>query len=129
MLIPGADHGQAEVTFSLFGVTRHMSMEELGVALGLYTREEVTQPIYTQAVHHMAADELRVFWRQISDTVMSPADTARPSSEIRDPLHRYVYFILYFIFYIIYINEPCLVYIYNIYINETSLVYIYILYV
>ena len=74
-------------------------MEEFAVALGLYTTDEVRQPIYTESIHTLPDDQMRHWWRAVSDTPMPPDDSSGLASSIRDPLHRYIlyYIILYYI--------------------------------
>ncbi|KAL8208168.1 hypothetical protein R6Q57_007580 [Mikania cordata] len=41
----------SEISFRLCGFTYDLSLAEFGSALGLYTEQELTMPIYTSAIH------------------------------------------------------------------------------
>ncbi|XP_076921836.1 uncharacterized protein LOC143583409 [Bidens hawaiensis] len=88
---PGADTSHYEIYFRMFGDDIHLSMEEFAVMLGLYTPAEVRLPLYTNSIHHLPSDYLRVWWGAISDKPFGKKATKARVSDIRDPLHRYLH--------------------------------------
>ncbi|KAL8226537.1 hypothetical protein R6Q57_016369 [Mikania cordata] len=85
---PQADPGQPEVSFRLCGDAYAMSLAEFGNALGLYTEEELTMPIYTSAIHTADDAVVSAWWPRIGD---EPFVRAARVTRIRDPLIRYLH--------------------------------------
>ncbi|XP_076944354.1 uncharacterized protein LOC143614957 [Bidens hawaiensis] len=94
MLVEDADTSKAEVRFRMLGILHNLSMEEFAIALGLYTTEDITAPVYTQSIHESPDDVLRCFWTAISDTPWpiknGQFEPDAKASSIRDPLHRLI---------------------------------------
>ncbi|KAL8226877.1 hypothetical protein R6Q57_016709 [Mikania cordata] len=65
-----------------------MSLAEFGNALGLYTEEELTLPIYTSAIHTADDAVVSAWWPRIGD---EPFVRAAWVTRIRDPLIRYLH--------------------------------------
>ncbi|KAL8205502.1 hypothetical protein R6Q57_009053 [Mikania cordata] len=85
---PEAAPQPAEVSFRLCGGAYEMSLVEFGNALGLYTEEELTMPIYTSAIHTADDAVVSAWWPQIGD---EPFVRAVRVTCIRDPLIRYLH--------------------------------------
>ena len=88
-MTPQSDAEQAEISFRLFGHYYRLSMEQFAVCLGLYTEDEVRQPLYTEAVYHTAKDVLQQWWTVIGDG--RHADASTKATAIRDPMYRYLH--------------------------------------
>ncbi|KAL8214024.1 hypothetical protein R6Q57_003473 [Mikania cordata] len=85
---PQAGPHPSEVSFRLCGFAYEMSLAKFGNALGLYTEEELTMPIYTMAIHTADDAVVSAWWPRIGD---EPFVRAARVTRIRDPLFRYLH--------------------------------------
>ncbi|KAL8199529.1 hypothetical protein R6Q57_013097 [Mikania cordata] len=85
---PQAYPGQPEVSFRLCGDVYAMSLAEFGNALGLYTEEKLTMPIYTSAIHTADDAVFSAWWPRIGDELFVRAARV---TRIRDTLIRYLH--------------------------------------
>ena len=88
------------IEFALGRRLYRLSIEDFAVRLGLYTAEEVTQPIFTESIRGITSEpiprgvtgaQLGEFWLTIGDGVFHPSCRA---SQIRDPRIRFLHRII-----------------------------------
>ncbi|KAL8216294.1 hypothetical protein R6Q57_023131 [Mikania cordata] len=85
---PQAGPHPSDVSFRLCGFAYEMCLAEFWNALGLYTEEELTMPIYTTAIHTADDAVVSAWWHQISD---EPFVRAARVTRIHGPLIRYLH--------------------------------------
>ncbi|KAL8196526.1 hypothetical protein R6Q57_024821 [Mikania cordata] len=85
---PEAAPQPAKVSFRLCGGAYDMSLAEFENAIGLYTEEEWTMPIYTSAIHTADDAVVSAWWPRIGD---EPFVRAARVTRIRDPFIRYLH--------------------------------------
>ncbi|KAL8232916.1 hypothetical protein R6Q57_002694 [Mikania cordata] len=78
----------SEISFRLCGFAYELSLVDFGCALGLYTEQELTMPIYTTAIHTADDAVVSAWWPRIGD---EPFVRAFRVTRIRDPLIRYLH--------------------------------------
>ncbi|KAL8192567.1 hypothetical protein R6Q57_027752 [Mikania cordata] len=76
------------VSCTLCGQEVCMSLTQWGIAIGFYTREEVTTPLFLDAAVDEDEAVLTDWWPVIGD---APFVNKARVSRIRDPLHRYLH--------------------------------------
>ncbi|KAL8227649.1 hypothetical protein R6Q57_015233 [Mikania cordata] len=64
---PQAGAQPSEISFRLCGFAYELSLAEFGNALGLYTEQELTMPIYTTAIHTADDAVVSAWWPRIGD--------------------------------------------------------------
>ncbi|KAD5508382.1 hypothetical protein E3N88_16085 [Mikania micrantha] len=88
------------VSFALGRTAHSMSVADFVVAMGIYTREEVTARAFEDLLlgvsraarpEHVTEDEMTAFWSTIA---IPPHTDRRLATQIRDPLLRYIHRIL-----------------------------------
>ncbi|KAL8200301.1 hypothetical protein R6Q57_011640 [Mikania cordata] len=85
---PQAGAQPSEISFRLCGFAYELFLAEFGNALGLYTEQELTMPIYTTAIHTADDAVVSAWWPRIGD---EPFVRAARVTLIRDPLIRYLH--------------------------------------
>ncbi|KAL8232719.1 hypothetical protein R6Q57_002497 [Mikania cordata] len=85
---PQAGPQPSEISFRLCGLAYELSLAEFGCALGLYTEQELTMPIYTTTIHTADDAVVSVWWPRIGDELFVGAARV---TRIRDPLIRYLH--------------------------------------
>ncbi|KAL8217275.1 hypothetical protein R6Q57_024112 [Mikania cordata] len=85
---PQAGAQPSEISFRLCGFAYELSLAEFGNALGLYTEQELTMPIYTTVIHTAGDAVVSAWWPRIGD---EPFVRAARVTRIRDPLIRYLH--------------------------------------
>jgi hypothetical protein len=78
------------IRFRLGGIWRSCSVAQFGMYAGFYTADELTSPLFTESISDFVnTHDDAEFWSQIGVGVWNPRTTK--STQIRDPLHRYIH--------------------------------------
>ncbi|KAL8188847.1 hypothetical protein R6Q57_029602 [Mikania cordata] len=85
---PQASSQPSEISFRLCGFAYDLSLAEFGCALGLYTEQELTMPIYTTAIRTADDAVVSAWWPRIDDELFVRAAWV---TRIRDLLIRYLH--------------------------------------
>ncbi|MFS7965641.1 hypothetical protein Hanom_Chr09g00764591 [Helianthus anomalus] len=65
-----------------------ISVSQFGVDVGIYTKEEIVEPIFTDSLREMPDKTRNMFWAQIGDGPCKPSNTM--CTKIMYPLIRYM---------------------------------------